>query len=48
MGNAVMDSLSEKAQDHLNQPPFYFEGGSWFVEEEYLPVLRQYLGIEVN
>lgn len=48
MGNAVMDSLNEKAQDHLAQLPFYFDGGSWSVEEEYLPVLRQYLGIEVN
>ncbi|MBI5295631.1 MAG: TerB N-terminal domain-containing protein [Chloroflexi bacterium] len=48
MGNAVMDSLNEKAQDHLTQLPFYFDGGSWLVEEEYLPVLRQYLGIEVN
>lgn len=48
MGNAVMDSLNEKAQVHLEQLPFYPESGYWLVEEEYLPVLRQHLGIEVN
>lgn len=48
MGNAVMDSLNEKAQQHLNQLPFYPDGVSWLVEEEYLPVLQQHLGIEVN
>jgi len=48
MGNAVMDSLSEKAQIHIGQLPFYLDGTSWFVEEEYLPPLRQHLGLEVN
>lgn len=48
MGNAVMDSLNEKAQEHLNHLPFYPEGGYWLVEEDDLPTLRQHLGIEVN
>lgn len=48
MGNAVMDSLNEKAQEHLNQLPFYPDGVFWLVEEEYLPILQQHLGIEAN
>lgn len=48
MGNAVMDSLNEKAQKYLNQLPFYLDGAVWYVEEEYFPNLRQHLGIEVN
>ena len=48
MGNAVMDSLNEKAQEHLSHLPFYPEGGYWLVEEDDLPTLRQHLGIEVN
>jgi len=48
MGNAVMDSLNEKAQVHIGQLPFYLDGTTWFVEEEYLPLLRGHLGLEVN
>ncbi|HPO85033.1 MAG: hypothetical protein DPW21_00660 [Anaerolineae bacterium] len=48
MGNAVMDSLNEKAQETLSHLPFYPDGGYWLVEEDDLPTLRQYLGIEVN
>jgi hypothetical protein len=48
MGNAVMDSLNEKAQVHIGQLPFYLNGTSWFVEEEYLPILQRHLGLEVN
>jgi hypothetical protein len=48
MGNAVMDSLNEKAQVHIGQLPFYLDGITWFVEEEYLPLLRGHLGLEVN
>lgn len=48
MGNAVMDSLNEKAQVHIGQLPFYMDGTTWFVEEEYLPLLRGHLGLEVN
>lgn len=48
MGNAVMDSLNEKAQESLNHNPFYLEDGHWLVEEDDLPTLRQQLGIEVN
>jgi len=48
MGNAVMDSLNEKAQESLNHIPFYLEDGHWLVEEDDLPTLRQQLGIEVN
>ena len=48
MGNAVIDSLNEKAQVHLDQLPFYPDGAHWLVEEEYLPILRQHLGLEVN
>lgn len=48
MGNAVMDSLNEKAQIHIGQLPFYLDGTSWLVEEEYLPPLRGHLGLEVN
>jgi hypothetical protein len=48
MANAVMDSLNEKAQVHIGQLPFYPDGTSWMVEEEYLPLLRGHLGLEVN
>lgn len=48
MANAVMDSLNEKAQIHIGQLPFYPDGTSWMVEEEYLPLLRGHLGLEVN
>lgn len=48
MGNAVMDSLNEKAQVHIGQLPFYLDGATWLVEEEYLPILQQHLGREVN
>jgi len=48
MGNAVMDSLNEKAQEYLSHLPFYPDGGYWLVEEDDLPTLRQHLGIEVN
>lgn len=48
MANAAMDSLNEKAQVHIGQLPFYLDGTSWFVEEEYLPLLRGHLGLEVN
>jgi hypothetical protein len=48
MGNAVMDSLNEKAQVHIGQLPFYLDGITWFVEEEYLPLLRGHLGLEVK
>jgi hypothetical protein len=48
MANAVMDSLNEKAQVHIGQLPFYPDGTSWVVEEEYLPLLRGHLGLEVN
>ena len=48
MANAVMDSLNEKAQAHIGQLPFYPDGTYWLVEEEYLPILQQYLGLEVN
>jgi hypothetical protein len=48
MGNAVMDSLNEKAQEFLSHIPFYLENGHWLVEEDDLPTLRQQLGIEVN
>jgi len=48
MGNAVMDSLNEKAQEHLSHLPFYPEGGYWLVEEDDLPILQQHLGLEVN
>ena len=48
MGNAVMDSLNEKAQEQLSHLPFYPENGYWLVEEDDLPMLRNQLGIEVN
>lgn len=48
MGNAVMDSLNEKAQEQLSHLPFYPENGYWLVEEDDLPTLRKHLGIEVN
>ena len=48
MGNAVMDSLNEKAQEQLSHLPFYLENGYWLVEEDDLPMLRNQLGIEVN
>lgn len=48
MANAVMDSLNEKAQIHIGQLPFYPDGAYWLVEEEYLPLLQQHLGLEVN
>lgn len=48
MGNAVMDSINEKAQEHLSHLPFYPENGNWLVEEDDLPMLRNQLGIEVN
>ncbi len=48
MGNAVMDSLNEKAQGHLGHLPFYHDGESWQVEEDDLPMLRDFLGVEVN
>jgi hypothetical protein len=48
MGNAVMDSLNEKAQGHLGHLPFYHDGESWQVEEDDLPMLRNFLGVEVN
>jgi len=48
MGNAVMDSLNEKAQGHLGHLPFYHDGESWQVEEDDLPKLRNFLGVEVN
>lgn len=48
MANAVMDSLNEKAQIHIGQLPFYPDGPYWLVEEEYLPLLQQHLGLEVN
>ena len=48
MGNAVMDSLNEKAQEHLGHVPIYADGGIWLIEEDDLPMLRNHLGIEVN
>jgi len=48
MGNAVMDSLNEKAQEHLSHLPFYPDSGYWLVEEDDLPMLRNHLGFEVN
>jgi hypothetical protein len=48
MGNAVMDSMNEKAQEQLRHLPFYPENGYWIVEEDDLPMLRNQLGIEVN
>ena len=48
MANAVMDSLNEKAQEHLSHLPFYPENGCWLVEEDDLPMLKNQLGIEVN
>jgi hypothetical protein len=48
MGNAVMDSLNEKAQEHLSHVPFYTDAGIWLIEEDDLPMLRNHLGIEVN
>ncbi len=43
MGNAVLDSLNEKATDALGHPPLYLDGGQWVVEEEDLSTLRQSL-----
>ena len=48
MGNAVMDSLSEKALDRLGHLPIYLIDDEWLVEEDDLPILQKHLGIEVN
>jgi len=48
MGNAVMDSLSEKALDRLGHLPIYLNGDEWLVEEDDLPILQKHIGIEVN
>jgi len=48
MGNAVMDSLSEKALDHLGHLPIYLNGKEWQVEEDDLPILQKLLGPEVT
>ena len=48
MGNAVMDSLSEKALDHLGHLPIYLNGKEWLVEEDDLPILQKLLGPEVT
>ena len=48
MGNAVMDSLNEKALDRLGHLPIYLDGAEWLVEEDDLPILQKYLGLEVS
>jgi hypothetical protein len=48
MGNAVMDSLSEKTLDHLGHLPIYLSGKEWLVEEDDLPILQKLLGPEVT
>jgi hypothetical protein len=47
MGNAAMDSLNEKALDHLGHLPIYLSGEEWLVEEDDLPILQKHLGLEV-
>jgi hypothetical protein len=47
MGNAVMDSLNEKALDRLGHLPIYLSSEEWFVEEDDLPILQKHLGLEV-
>ncbi|MBI3244520.1 MAG: TerB N-terminal domain-containing protein [Chloroflexi bacterium] len=42
MGNAVLDSLNEKATEALGHPPLYLDGEQWAVEEDDLPSLRQH------
>lgn len=48
MGNAIMDSLNEKALSYLEHLPIYLDGGQWLVEEDDLASLQKNLGIEVN
>ncbi|MGC4098958.1 MAG: tellurite resistance TerB C-terminal domain-containing protein [Nitrospira sp.] len=48
MGNAVMDSLNEKALDFLDHLLIYLDGEKWLVEESDLPIMQKYLGLEVN
>jgi hypothetical protein len=43
MGNAILDSLNEKAAEALGHPPLYLDGETWVVEEEDLITLRAYL-----
>lgn len=42
MGNAVLDSLNEKAADALGHPPLYLDGERWVVDEDDLASLRQH------
>ncbi|MGC4098956.1 MAG: tellurite resistance TerB C-terminal domain-containing protein [Nitrospira sp.] len=48
MGNAVMNSLNEKALDRLGHLPIYLDGAEWLVEEDDLPILQKYFGLEVS
>jgi hypothetical protein len=48
MGNAVMDSLNEKALSRLDHLPIYLDGDQWLMEEDDLPNLQKHFGIEVN
>lgn len=48
MGNAVMDSLNEKALGRLDHLPIYLDGDQWLIEEDDLPNLQKHLGTEVN
>ena len=43
MGNAVLDSLNEKAAEALGHPPLYLDGEQWLMEEDDLMSLRQHL-----
>ena len=48
MGNAMMDSLNEKALDRLGHLPIYLDGDEWLVEDDDLPILQKHLGLEVT
>ena len=48
MGNAVMDSFSEKALDRLGHLPIYLNGEEWLVEEDDLLILQNLLGFDVT
>jgi hypothetical protein len=47
IGSVVLDSLNEKAQKCLDHLPIFLNGEEWYIEEEDLPILRKYLGLEV-
>ncbi len=42
MGNAVLDSLNEKAAEALGHPPLYLDGEQWLMEEDDLMSLREH------